>query len=92
MDRRYKPMTALEETLARQALYERFADQAHLPVAETLRLIRQTLRLTRADLARLSGLSVRYISDLENGTGNPTLSTLDKVLHPFGLTVRVGLT
>lgn len=42
-------------------------------------------------LSRLSGVSLHALSDLETGKGNPTLSTVSKVLDPLGLELRIGL-
>ncbi|MEK6787573.1 MAG: helix-turn-helix transcriptional regulator [Pseudomonadota bacterium] len=88
MDRRYQPLTPQQQAQARKQLYATLAEQPGLSIPDTLRLIRLSLRLTRADLAKLSGLSVRYISQLEKGEGNPTLAAIESVLKPFGL--RLG--
>ncbi|MES3040241.1 MAG: helix-turn-helix transcriptional regulator [Pseudomonadota bacterium] len=91
MDKRFNPMTPAEQAIARQALYDFLQTNAGLSVAETLRAIRQHLRITVADLAGLSGLSERYISQLEQGQGNPTLAAVTRLLKPFGLVLGVSL-
>lgn len=45
--------------------------------------------LDQQTLADLSGVSARTLSDLERGTGNPTLSSLLKVVGTLGLEVVV---
>ncbi len=42
-------------------------------------------------LAELAGISVHALSDLESGKGNPTLSTLRRVLNTLGLTLQVTI-
>ncbi|MBO7166058.1 MAG: helix-turn-helix domain-containing protein [Kiritimatiellae bacterium] len=52
---------------------------------------RDTLQITQARLAKLSGVSVHTISNLETGEGNVTLETLLKVANIVGFKVRVGV-
>ena len=52
---------------------------------------RNTLNITQARLAKLSGVSVHTLSNLETGEGNVTLDTLLKVSGVLGLKVKVGV-
>ena len=52
---------------------------------------RDTLDITQARLAKLSGVSVHTLSNLETGEGNVTLDTLLKVADTVGFKVRVGV-
>lgn len=52
---------------------------------------RNELRITQARLARVSGMSVHTLSNLETGAGNVTLDTLLKVVTTLGFKVRVGV-
>lgn len=52
---------------------------------------RNELRITQARLARVSGVSVHTLSNLETGVGNITLDTLLKVVTTLGFKVRVGV-
>ena len=52
---------------------------------------RDTLRISQADLAELSEISVHTLSNLETGKGNVTLDTLLKVAGVLGLKVKVGV-
>ena len=52
---------------------------------------RDTLRISQAHLAELSGVSVHTLSNLETGKGNVTLDTLLKVAGVLGLKVKVGV-
>ena len=52
---------------------------------------RDTLDITQARLAKLSGVSVHTLSNLETGKGNVTLDTLLKVADIVGFKVRVGV-
>jgi transcriptional regulator with XRE-family HTH domain len=50
---------------------------------------RRELGVSQADLARLSGLSLHGLSDIETGKGNPTLQTLLKLLNVLGLRISI---
>lgn len=50
---------------------------------------RDTLDITQARLAKLSGVSVHTLSNLETGDGNVTLDTLIKVADIVGFKVRI---
>ena len=52
---------------------------------------RDTLNVSQARLAELSGVSVHTISNLETGNGNVTLDTLLKVVGILGLKVKIGV-
>lgn len=52
---------------------------------------RDTLNVSQARLAKLSGVSVHTLSNLETGKGNVTLDTLLKVAGILGLKVEIGV-
>lgn len=50
---------------------------------------RKELGLDQRNLARLSGVSVHSLSDIEAGKGNPTLERLSKIAEVLGLEIHV---
>ena len=52
---------------------------------------RDTLSITQARLAKLSGVSVHTLSNLETGKGNVTLDMLLRIARIVGFQVRVGV-
>ena len=46
---------------------------------------RRDLRISQIDLARIAGVAVHTLSDIESGKGNPTLEVLLKITDPLGL-------
>jgi len=52
---------------------------------------RDTLGITQARLAKLSGVSVHTLSNLETARGNVTLDVLLKVAKTLGYKVTVGI-
>jgi transcriptional regulator with XRE-family HTH domain len=54
-------------------------------IGQLLRARRKFLRLRQRDLAELAGVTLRGLTELENGRGNPTLSQLSKIAGVLGL-------
>jgi transcriptional regulator with XRE-family HTH domain len=71
----------------KETLYVDLA-RGNIDVREATRRMRKILGMTQKDYAReVVGISPRILSGFENGTGNPTLATLEKIALPFGLKV-----
>jgi transcriptional regulator with XRE-family HTH domain len=58
-------------------------------IGEKLRLRRKLLRLRQRDLAELAGVTLRGLTDLENGRANPTIKQLAKLAEVLGLELRL---
>jgi transcriptional regulator with XRE-family HTH domain len=52
---------------------------------------RDILRLHQKDLAELANVSLRTIIQIENGEGNPSLDTINKLAKVLGLQVQLDL-
>lgn len=71
----------------KEVLYKDLASGA-IGIREATRLMRKILGMTQKDYAqKIAGVSPRILSEFENGSGNPTLATLEKIASPFGLKV-----
>lgn len=46
-----------------------------------IRLMREDHDMSQSDLAKLTSLSQRYVSELERGTKTPSLDTLVRIAH-----------
>lgn len=60
-------------------------------ISEMLKEARKEAKLTQQELAEKTGTKKSYISKIENGKGNITLSTLIRIFET-GLGKQVGLT
>jgi len=59
-----------------------------IDIREATRQMRKILGMTQKEYAKkVAAISPRILSEFENGTGNPTLATLQKIASPFGLKV-----
>jgi transcriptional regulator with XRE-family HTH domain len=71
----------------KEALYIDLA-RGDTTIREATRRMRKILGMNQKDYARkVARISPRILSEFENGTGNPTLATLEKIASPFGLQV-----
>jgi y4mF family transcriptional regulator len=48
---------------------------------------RETLSLTQQDLSEMAEVGLATIKDIERGKGNPSLSTVKKILDILGLEI-----
>lgn len=70
----------------RRALAERArAGDLRLPGAVVE--IRKGIGLTQEEFANMLSLTRRQVAEMEAGTANPTLETLDRIARLFGLSV-----
>ena len=71
----------------KETLYRDLA-AGNIGIREATRQMRKILGMTQRDYAqKIAGVSPRILSEFENGSGNPTLSTLEKLASPFGLKI-----
>ncbi|MEK6423633.1 MAG: helix-turn-helix domain-containing protein [Burkholderia gladioli] len=77
-----------EQNALRLAFYEQIG-QGTLTLPEAMKAMRKMTGLTQAEFAAHRGVSRRVIQDIERGTGNPTIASLNSIARLFGL--QVGL-
>lgn len=58
-------------------------------IGQLIQLRRKQLRLRQRDLAEMAGVTLRGLTNLENGTANPTLSMLSKIADVLGLEISL---
>ena len=88
MDKRYKPISLSEQMMLRQEVMAEVLAHPEWPLPDVIRFIKKRLRLTTADLAKLSGVSFRAIQNIERGVSLGTVQSLNRILGVLGL--RLG--
>ena len=58
-------------------------------IGNLIQFRRSFLSMNQEDLAELTGITTKTIYLVENGTGNPAISTLEKILDVLGLELSV---
>lgn len=76
-----------EMTQLKEALYLDLA-RGNIGIRVATRRMRKILGMNQKEYAqKVANISPRILSEFENGSGNPTLATLEKIASPFGLKV-----
>jgi len=83
---RWKKPTKEQVRELRQVLAER-ARHGALRLPGAVVEIRRSFGMTQEEFAKTLGLTRRQVGEIESGTANPTLETLEKVAKLFGFTV-----
>lgn len=82
-----KRPTSQEMARMKEKLYIALA-KGDIDIQEATWDMRKILGMSQRDYAKkIAGISPRILSGFENGSGNPTLATLEKIAAPFGLKV-----
>jgi len=55
---------------------------------EVLKSRRKTLAVSQQDLAEMAGVGVATVKDIERGKGNPSFSTVSKLLDVLGMEMQ----
>jgi transcriptional regulator with XRE-family HTH domain len=58
---------------------------------ELMKKRRAALGIDQRTLSEISGIAVHTLSNIEAGKGNPTVETLDRVLHAMGMELRIQI-
>lgn len=88
MDKRLRHPLAPELARAQREAFYQAVQTGQLTLGEAVAAMRKISRLTQEEFAQHRGISVQALRQIEQGTGNPTVETLNKVAAIFGL--RVG--
>ena len=59
-----------------------------MELKDVMKQRREMLALTQQDLAEMSQVGLATIKDIERGKGNPSLSTVKKILEVLGLEIE----
>ena len=77
-------------TFARKVQYNTLLDNTLLgmKIQEVMKLQRKALGITQQDLADMSEVAISTIKQIESGKGNPSLSTVEKIMDILGMEVK----
>ena len=89
MDKRYKPLSPPEQLAQRRQAIDEVLAHPEWTLPEAVRHLKAGLRLTSAELARVSGVSQKTLLDIEQGRSPGTVQTLNRILAVVGLKLGV---
>ena len=85
MDKRFTPLSQIEQIQKRQYVLEMIQQNPDWPINVVAKFIRTELHLTLSDMAKITKISLQTLQNLEKPDANPTLETMYKLLNAFGL-------
>ena len=59
-----------------------------MKIREVMKLQRKVLGITQQDLVDMSEVAISTIKQIESGKGNPSLSTVEKIMDILGMEVK----
>ncbi|MCY1164927.1 hypothetical protein D9M71_16990 [compost metagenome] len=89
MDKRFTPLSQIEQIQKRQYVLETIQQNPDWPINVVAKFIRTELHLTLSDMAKITKISLQTLQNLEKPDANPTLETMYKLLNPFGLKLLI---
>lgn len=75
--------------LDRKTVFEEVQRGEH-DIGRAIYLMRKSVGVNRKDFAQKVGVTYRTLTEIENGTGNPTVQTLEKVIRVFGFQLTLA--
>ncbi len=89
MDKRYNTLSLPQQLELRRQAVDDVLAHPEWTLPEAIRHLKKTMRVTTAELARLSGVAVRTMQDIEQERSEGTVQTLNRILGVLGLKLGV---
>ncbi len=90
MDKRFNPLSMVEQLELRQQAVEDVLSHPEWSLPEAVRQVRKTMRLTRAEMAKLSGGAYRTLQDIAQGRSEGSVATMNRIFGMVGLKLGVA--
>lgn len=59
-----------------------------MSIAEVMKSQRKKLSISQLDLAEMSEVGITTVKQIEAGKGNPSLSTVEKIMEVLGMEIK----
>jgi len=90
MDKRFHTMSLVEQLALRQQAVDDVLAHPEWPLAQAVRHLKKTMRLTTAEMAKLSGVAYRTMQDIEQGRSEGSVQTMNRIFGMLGLKLAVA--
>lgn len=91
MDKRFKPLSPIEQMQKRQFVINTIVQNPDWPIYKIAKFIRTELHLTLNDMSKITKIAPQTLQKMEQPNSNPTLESILKLLNPFGLNLSVSV-
>ena len=86
--RNIRKLSEEDKRNVRETIADRLAS-GEVTLGEAVRLMRLAVGMTQAKYAKMVGVDIRVLIDVEKSQGNPRLDSLEKIVRPYGLAVSL---
>ncbi|MCE2660934.1 MAG: helix-turn-helix domain-containing protein [Rubrivivax sp.] len=90
MDKRFHTLSVPEQLLLRKQAVDDVLAHPEWPLAQAVRHLKKTMRLTTAEMAKLSGVSHRTMQDIEQERSEGSVQTMNRIFGMLGLKLTVA--
>lgn len=90
MDKRFQTLSVAEQLVLRKQAVEDVLSHPEWSLAQSIRHLKRTMRLTSAEMAKLSGVAYRTMQDIEQGRSEGSVQTMNRIFGILGL--KLGVT
>jgi DNA-binding XRE family transcriptional regulator len=89
MDKRYNTISPSEQLELRRQAVEDVLAHPEWTLPQAIQHLKKTMRLTTAEMAKVSGVAYRTLQDIEQGRSEGSVQTMNRVLGILGLKLGV---
>lgn len=90
MDKRYTALSIPEQLELRRQAIEDVLAHPEWSLAQAIRHLKKTVRLTTAEMAKLSGVAYRTMQDIEQERSEGSVQTMNRIFGMLGLKLSVA--
>ncbi len=90
MDKRFNTLTIAEQLELRRQAVDDVLAHPEWSLAQAVRHLKKTMRLTTVEMAKLSGLAYRTMQDIEQERSDGSVQTMNRIFGMLGLKLSVA--
>ncbi len=90
MDKRYNTIPLEEQLERRRQAIEDVLAHPEWSLPQAVRHLKKTMRLTTAEMAKISGVAYRTLQDIEQERSEGSVQTMNRILGMLGLKLGVA--
>jgi len=90
MDKRYNTLTVAQQLDLRRQAVEDVLAHPEWSLPQAVRHLKKTMRLTTAEMAKLSGVAYRTMQDIEQERSDGSVQTMNRIFGMLGLKLSVA--
>ena len=90
MDKRFNSLSIAEQLELRRKAVDDVLAHPEWSLAQAVRHLKKTMRLTTAEMAKLSGVGYRTMQDIEQERSEGSVQTMNRIFGMLGLKLAVA--